>query len=192
MVTGLNVTGRYLCRERSESCKVELHKFPCDKTSIRSAEREAVLTTTRVQSQVLGWLLIASIMLSSLLLTCVARCKSPISYLQLKFWREYAREENEFFDSYASLHAKKLAERNIQSFFEMTTPAPLPTPPRYAWEKISSFYKFKTMDKYYSTVHKYVETCKNPQNPVRILSTKSADISNPAALDFVDEGTMML
>ncbi|XP_063055689.1 calcium homeostasis modulator protein 6-like [Engraulis encrasicolus] len=192
MVTGFNVTARHLCQvsEKSHSCRLELHKLPCDKTSI--AEREAILKTIRAQSQVLGWLLIASIMFSSLLFTCLARCRSPVSYMQLKFWRDYAKEENCLFDQYSSLYAKKLAERNMKSFFEMTTPEPQSIPPRQAWEKISKFYRFETMDKYYSTVHKYVETCENPKEPVRTYSTRSgdADLSNPAALAFVDEGML--
>lgn len=52
MVTGFNVTARHLCQvsEKSHSCRLELHKLPCDKTSI--AEREAILKTIRAQSQV--------------------------------------------------------------------------------------------------------------------------------------------
>ena len=115
-----------------------------------------------------------------------------MSYLQLKFWKAYSQKESNFLDCYATKHAEKLAERNIKSFFEMEIPEPLKTPPRYSWGKISRFYKFGTMDKYYSTVHKYVETCKNPEDPMRFLSTKSGDSSNPAALDFVDECKMML
>ncbi|XP_041963880.1 calcium homeostasis modulator protein 6 [Alosa sapidissima] len=194
IVTGTNITQlkSFLCSDKSDSCKTELYRLPC-KTSIPSADREAVLTTIRAQSQILGWLVIASIMLFSLLFTCMARCNSPVSYLQLKFWKTYSQKENNFFDKYATEHAEKLAERNIKSFFELSTPAPQPTPPKIAWEKVSSFYKFRTMDKYYSTVHKYVETCRNPENPMRVLSTKSGegDLVNPAALAFLDEGMML-
>ena len=53
IITGSNVTHlkSYLCHGRSDSCQTELHKLqlPCDKTA---ADRDAILTTIRAQSQV--------------------------------------------------------------------------------------------------------------------------------------------
>ncbi len=127
------------------------------------------------------------------LLTCMARCYSPISYMQLKFWRMYTQTESEFLDSYAAQHAEKLAKRNITSFFDLTEPIPMKNPSRHAWEKISSFYKFRSMDKYYSILHKYVCTCEDLENPVVRHSVRSEnEFSNPAALAFVDEGQLVM
>lgn len=135
-------------------------------------------------------------MVFNLLLTCVARCNSPVSYLQLKFWRVYAQRESDLLESYTADHAEKLAERNLKSFFQQTPPEPVTTPPNRAWEKISSLYRFSTRDHYYSILHKYVEMCHNPAEARahRMSSVRSdgPDTANPAVLAFVDEGKMML
>ena len=136
----------------------------------------------------MGWLLIASVMLSNLLLTCLARCSSPISYLQLKFWRAYAQEEGELIESYNAKHAKELAQRNLQSFFNQKPAEPIITPSNKDWEKISALYKFSTKGQYYSTLHRYVETCQEGDNGLMrtasIVSSVSAD-DHPPALAFV-------
>ncbi|XP_076594047.1 calcium homeostasis modulator protein 6 isoform X2 [Chaetodon auriga] len=152
---------------------------------------ECAMTGTNI----LGWLLIASIMLSNLLLTCVARCTSPISYLQLKFWRAYTHEESNMIDSYTTKHAKDLAERNLKCFFNRTPPEKIITPPNKDWEKISSLYKFNTKEQYYSTIHRYVETCQETDNGMmRMASVKSSEPAddNPAVLSFVDDGSVAL
>lgn len=140
-------------------------------------------------------MLIASIMLSNLLLTCVAQCTSPISYKQLMFWKEYAEEESKLMDSYTAKHAKELAERNLKSFFKQTPPEDIITPSNRDWEKISSLYKFSTKDHYYSTLHRYVENCQETDNRmIRMASVKSSEPADdtPAVLNFVDDGRMAL
>ncbi|XP_070823002.1 calcium homeostasis modulator protein 6 [Chaetodon trifascialis] len=199
-MTGTNVSAysRHLCGDKSSlvQCQRELHSFPCTSgTSVLQADRESVLLTLRAQSQILGWLLIASIMLSNLLLTCAARCTSPISYLQLKFWRVYTHEESSMIDSYTTKHAKELAERNLKCFFNQTPPEKIITPPNKDWEKISSLYKFNTKEQYYSTIHRYVETCQETDNGMmRMASVKSSEPAddNPAVLSFVDDGRVAL
>lgn len=105
----------------------------------------------------------------------------------------YTQKESEFLDNYTAQHAENLAKRNITSFFDLTKPIPMKSPPRQAWEKISSFYKFRSMDKYYSILHKYVCTCEDLENPaVRPSMRSENDFSNPAALAFVDEGKLVL
>ncbi|XP_052000743.1 calcium homeostasis modulator protein 6 [Xyrauchen texanus] len=143
-MTGANVTlfRSHLCNDKYPHCRTELVQFPCDGTSVPKSERVAVLSIIRAESQVLGWILIASVMMVTFLLTCVARCHSPISYMQLKFWRMYSQKESELLHSYTAQHAEKLAKRNLTSFFELTKPTPMKSPPKKAWEKISSFYKF--------------------------------------------------
>ena len=131
-------------------------------------------------------------MLFSLLLTCVARCTSPISYLQLKFWRAYSQQESSLFDSHAAQHAKKLAERNLESFFNQTEPQDIITPSNKAWEEISSLYKFSTKDHYYSTLHCHVEKdhqeTDNELKNFSIKSHESVHITPAAISDFVDGG----
>ncbi|KAK5922802.1 hypothetical protein CgunFtcFv8_020037 [Champsocephalus gunnari] len=190
-MTGTNVTAyiKHLCGDKSsDQCQQELSSLPC----LRPKEdRQRVLITLRADSQILGWLLIASIMLSNLLMICMARCTSPISYLQLKFWRTYAQEESNLMDSYSSKHAKELAKRNLKSFFDQEPPANISTPSNRAWKKISSLYKFSTKDHYYSTIHRYVEeSCDNDM--MKIASVKSSGTADniPAALGFVDDVRM--
>ncbi|KAG8009731.1 Protein FAM26F [Nibea albiflora] len=192
-MTGISVKayGKQLCEENGSlvECQKKLYNLPCKK------DNGDVLLTLKAVSQILGWLLIASIMLSNLLLTCVARCTSPISYLQLKFWRVYAQEECNMFESYTTKHARELAERNVKSFFSQTPPENIITPSNKDWEKISSLYKFCTKDHYYSTLHRYVENCQETDNGMmRMISIKSNEPAddNPAVLNFVDEGRMVL
>ncbi|KAJ8354040.1 hypothetical protein SKAU_G00216070 [Synaphobranchus kaupii] len=194
--TGLNVTlfKDHLCLGKDPVCQRELYRFPCGKSSVPPTEREDVLAIIRAESQVLGWLLIASIMIAALLLTCVARCRSPISYVQLKFWQVYAQKENELLDKYTAEHAQKLAERNLMSFFQQKPPEAIVTPDRQAWEKISSFFRFSRKNQHYSILHKYVETNLSPTGPHRNSAalSEAGDFTNPTVLSFVDEGRVML
>ncbi|XP_044062475.1 calcium homeostasis modulator protein 6 [Siniperca chuatsi] len=199
-MTGTNVSTyiKLLCGDKNSlvHCQKELYRFPCGTgSSVPQADIKDVLLTLRAQSQILGWLLITSVMLSNLLLICVARCTSPISYLQLKFWRAYAQEESNMIDSYSAKHAKELAERNLKSFFNQTLPENIITPSNKDWEKISSLYKFNTKDHYYSTLHQYVENCQETSSGMmRMDSVKSSEPAdnNPAVLHFVDDGRMVL
>lgn len=127
-------------------------------------------------------------MLLSLLFICIARCTSPISYQQLKFWRVYAQEESDLMDSYTNKHAKCLAERNLKSFFNQTAPENIETPSNKDWEKISAIYTFSTKDHYYSTLHRYVEAnSETEMGTMRMTSVRSNESTdNPAVLDFVD------
>ncbi|KAG7463345.1 calcium homeostasis modulator 6 [Solea senegalensis] len=186
--TGTRVYIKYLCNETKSQCK-DLQKFPC------SSETQArdVLLALRAESQVLGWLLISSIMLSNLLISCLARCASPISYLQLKFWRAYAQEECKLIDSYMEKHAKELAERNLKCFFNQTLPQPIITPSNKDWETVSTLYKFTTKGQYYSTLHRYVEeSMECGDGMMRMMSVKSSEAAddNPAVLGFVDDGSI--
>ncbi|KAK2815418.1 hypothetical protein Q5P01_025885 [Channa striata] len=194
-MTGTNISAlnKHLCQDQSSQCEKELRRFPCGKISTQ-ADREDVLLSLRAQSQILGWLVIASLMLSSLLLNCAARCASPISYLQLKFWKVYVQEESDLMDSYTCKHAKELAERNLVSFFKQTPPANITTPSNMDWETISSLYKFSTKDQCYSTLHQYVERHQESDGMMRMLSVRSTEsgADNPAVLNFVDEGRITL
>ncbi|XP_022609030.1 protein FAM26F-like [Seriola dumerili] len=199
LMTGTNasVLNAHLCADKSSQahCEMYVYRLPCGTVgSVPQADREDVLIKLRAESQILGWLLIAFIMLSNLMVTCLARCASPISYLQLKFWRAYAQEENDLINSFTAKHAKQLAERNLKSFFNQTPPEPLTTPSNKDWEKISSLYKFSTRDQYYSTLHRYVENCQETDSRMmRMSSATSGEATNtPAVLDFVDDARIAL
>ncbi|XP_047453840.1 calcium homeostasis modulator protein 6-like [Mugil cephalus] len=196
-MTGTNVSAynKHVCGDVSvrAKCEAELYRLPCGKVNEVPADaRDDVMLTLRAHSQILGWLLISSIMVFNLLLTCVARCRSPISYLQLKFWRVYAEEEANLMNQYTTKHAKELAERNLKSFFSQKEPEDIVTPPNEAWESVSSLYRFSTRDHYYSTLHRYVENCQHTETDlVRMSSVDSRGPSGqPAILNFVDGGTM--
>nr|XP_019946656.1 PREDICTED: protein FAM26F-like [Paralichthys olivaceus] len=183
----------HMCGQNQNATCEKLHRFPCNDKRIPQADRENVLLALKAQSQILGWLLITSVMLSNLLLTCLARCTSPISYLQLKFWKAYAQEEGQLIESHSVQHAKELAQRNLQSFFNQRPPGPIITPSNKDWEKISSLYKFSSKEQYYSTLHHYVETFHECDDGLMrmasIRSNESAD-GHPAVLQFVDDGRM--
>ncbi len=98
-------------------------------------------------------------------------------------------------DSYSAKHAKELAERNLKSFFNQTPPENIITPSNRDWEKISSLYKFSTKDHFYSTLHRYVENYEETDNGmIRLASVKSNELAdnNPAVLNFVDDGRVVL
>uniref|UniRef100_A0A4W5NYN1 Calcium homeostasis modulator family member 6 n=1 Tax=Hucho hucho TaxID=62062 RepID=A0A4W5NYN1_9TELE len=139
-------------------CQNELNKFPCGRATHGDEWKTAFLYHLRV----LGWLLIASIMVFNLLLTCFTRCNSPVSYLQLKFWRVYAQRESDLLESYTADQVPLCKLFSVKSFFQQMTPEPVTTPANQAWEKISSFYRFSTRDHYYSILHKYVEKYHDP------------------------------
>ncbi|KAL7987827.1 hypothetical protein Chor_006746, partial [Crotalus horridus] len=135
--TGSPILQKYLCEDKGEECIKILLKVPC-------------------LSPVFGWILIAGVFTVALLATCIARCRSPVSFLQLAFWKVYLQKEQQLFDTMAKEHASKLAERNLKSFFDSTELEPLQTPSVKAWDKISSLFAFNPKDCYYSMIHKYV------------------------------------
>lgn len=107
--------------------------------------------------QILGWSLIIVSAVVGLLGTCCTNCRSKVSYLQLTFWKIYTEKEKERFDALSVDYANKLAERNLQSFFENKHAAEFPFPNHTAWEEISAYYTFCQSEQYYSTLHRYVE-----------------------------------
>lgn len=189
-MTGTNMTvfNNHLCKglKKEKQCMTELHTFPCRKEwSVPKEVRDEVLLTLQAESQVLGWLLIASIILSYLVLTCVVRCTSPVSYLQLKFWRIYAREECSAMETQSVEHAQELAKRNVKSFFSNTKPKDIQTPSNREWEQLSSLHKFRSKlgKQHYSNLHRLVEAEKRN---VSFKSTGSYD-DTPVDLDIVDD-----
>ncbi|TWW79954.1 calcium homeostasis modulator protein 5-like [Takifugu flavidus] len=158
-VSGLNnnVVVDLFCKNKTMKCREELAHVPCDRSKLSNDERLDLLLMFRAQSQILGWSLIIVSALVGLLGTCCTNCRSKVSYLQLTFWKRYMEKEKERFDSFSVEYANKLAERNLQSFFENKNAAPFPFPNHKAWEEISAYYTFSQSEQYYSTLQRYVE-----------------------------------
>lgn len=195
-MTGTNITlfNTHLCKgvKMEDECVKELHTFPCKRDGIVPKDvRDQVLLTLLAESQIVGWVLIGSIIIFLLLFRCVASCWSPISYLQLKFWRVYTQKESSQLDHHITTHAQELADRNIKSFFEETPPKEMHTPSKKAWAQISSLYQHHNKNQCYSTLHRYVE---NPERLMSAASVRSTESHHPvpAALGFVDDGPMSL
>lgn len=108
-------------------------------------------------SQILGWCVIVTTALLSLLTTCCASCQSKVSHLQLMFWRVYAQKEKEQLEQIFQLYATKLSERNLKCFFENKEPEAIPLPDFQAWEDASQLHSFSSSKQHYSTIHRLVE-----------------------------------
>ncbi|CAL8248100.1 unnamed protein product [Lota lota] len=191
-MTGVNVTSfnNHICGDgTSHLCRQELHTFPCGGPSrVPKADMDSVLANLRAESQIIGWVLIASIVLCNLMLTCLARCHSPVSFHHLKFWQLYRQQENNLLESFSARHAEQLAKRNLTSFFEQQPPGEIVTPSSKAWQNISSFYRFSPTDHFYSTMHEYVER----PDPYASIRSHGPCMDNPSVLAFVDQGVMGL
>ncbi|EMP38073.1 Dermatan-sulfate epimerase [Chelonia mydas] len=185
--SGSSLLQRHLCQGRGTQCHEQVAKMPCGGNLSQEAK---ISVSFRAQSQVLGWILIASIVILVLAVTCINHCHSPVSFLQLKFWKIYLEKEREVFEKKAKEHATKLAERNLKCFFESTKPEPFQTPSNKDWQQISSLYAFNTKGQYYSMIHKYI----SGNRDTSIKSTKE-DVFSPAlgfvdGTDFNEMGTM--
>ncbi|XP_010193408.1 PREDICTED: protein FAM26F [Mesitornis unicolor] len=173
--SGSGVIKKLICKNKGQECHELLTKVPCGE------KLPGELLSLQAQSQLIGWFLIALIMIVALILTCLTRCYSPVSYLQLKFWKIYSKKEQELFEIKAKEHATQLAERNMNCFFEGTDPARFQTPSNEDWQKISVVYTFNSNEQHYSMIHKYVNT--NRGNSVGF----GQGDQNPPVLGFVDE-----
>lgn len=181
-VSGSERMAKYLCGNLNSSCAIKLPKVPCN---VQEAEMQDILNQLKAQSQVIGWILIAVIIIVLLVVTSVIRCCSPISYLHLKFWEIYSQKEEQILQSQATEHATQLANENVKCFFECTNPKDCYTPSSEAWEEISALYTFNP--KFYSPLHKYVNR-KEMEMSGRLCS-KEGDTVVPV-LSFVDASGM--
>ncbi|NXG54802.1 CAHM6 protein, partial [Hemiprocne comata] len=177
--SGNSLIQRFMCEGKGPDCHNLLVKIPCDKTLLKNISGESL--SLQAQSQLIGWFLIASITTVVLSVTCFSHCCSPVSYLQLKFWKIYTKKELELFETKAKEHAARLAEINTKCFFEATEPAPFQTPSNEDWQKISFLYTFNPQEQYYSMIHKYVNT--NRGNSTQFGEGDPI----PHVLAFVDE-----
>ncbi|KAF7650859.1 hypothetical protein LDENG_00119590 [Lucifuga dentata] len=170
-VSGLddNLVVNLFCKNKTEKCREELAQVPCGRSKLSKDENMELLLMFRAQSQILGWCIIITASICGLLGTCYTNCRSKVSFLQRTFWKQYMEKEKERFDAFALEYATKLAERNLQSFFENKNPEPFPFPNHRAWEEISELYTFKRSEQYYSTLQRYVERTDRDFTPEKRL-----------------------
>ncbi|XP_015228442.1 PREDICTED: protein FAM26E-like [Cyprinodon variegatus] len=166
-ISGLddNLVVDLFCKNKTMKCREELARVPCDRSELSKQDRMELLLMFRAQSQILGWSIIIIAVILGLLGTCCKNCRSKVSYLQLTFWKRYVEKEKERFDAFTVDYATKLAERNLQSFFENKEPNVMPFPNHKAWEEISEYYTFSKSEQYYSTLHRYVEKTDRDYEP---------------------------
>ncbi|ELR47853.1 Protein FAM26F [Bos mutus] len=160
---------------------------PCQQAQapdVKQLQKELQKELT-AHSQVLGWVLIAVVIILLLICTSITRCLSPVSYLQLKFWKIYLQQEQQILKSQATEHATQLAKENIKCFFECSHPQEYNTPSIKDWQQISSLYTFNPKEQYYSTLHKYVNKKQKNQS-----STSSEEDAMVPVLGFVDSSDM--
>ncbi|XP_060609188.1 calcium homeostasis modulator protein 6 [Anolis sagrei] len=178
--TGSAILQNYMCKNQGEECFKKVLQVPCQSSS-SSQEMQDMLTSLRAQSQVIGWILIASVFTLALAATCISRCRSPVSILQLTFWKMYLEKEQQLFEVKAKEHASQLAERNLRCFFDSTQLEQIHTPSAKAWHGISSMFAFNPEEHYYSMIHKYISSKTSSG------SIKSAEGDTfPTCLGFVD------
>ncbi|XP_072822405.1 calcium homeostasis modulator protein 6 [Vicugna pacos] len=177
--SGSPVLARRLCLGRDPDCAVQLPLVPCQQAKapdVQDLRKELI-----AQSQVTGWVLIAVVIIVLLICTSVSRCLSPVSFLQLKFWKIYVEQEQEIFKAQATEHATELARENIKCFFECSHPKECNIPSIKDWQQISSLYTFNPKEQYYSTLHKYV----NRKEKTQSIRSSEGDAVVPI-LGFVD------
>ncbi|KAF6114508.1 hypothetical protein HJG60_010494 [Phyllostomus discolor] len=129
-----------------------------------------------------GWILIAAVIIGLVIFVSITRCRSPVSILQLKFWKIYLAQERKIFENQATEHATKLAENNVKCFFECSRQkGEYKTPSMKDWKQISALYTFSPEELHYSTVHKFVNREENADG-----NESSEGKTMVSALHFVD------
>ncbi|XP_052606612.1 calcium homeostasis modulator protein 6 [Peromyscus californicus insignis] len=182
-VSGSTYMAKRLCQGRDDSCVDKLPLVPCNK---QEAEMQDILSQLKAQSQVLGWVLIAVVIVLLLAVKSVTRCFSPVSYLQLQFWEIYTEKEGQILQKAASENATQLAQENVRCFFECSDPRECKTPSSKAWQHISALYTFNSKNQFYSMLHKYV----NRKGAAGGLSSMEGDAA-VSALGFIDDSGMV-
>ncbi|XP_066104347.1 calcium homeostasis modulator protein 6-like [Saccopteryx bilineata] len=177
--SGSGVMARFLCQGRDFDCMDQLPLVPCKKAP--KPAMQDLQMELRAQSQIIGWILIAAVIILFLIITSITRCRSPVSYMQLKFWKIYMEQEQKIFKSEAIEHATELAKENVKCFFKNADPKECFTPSRKDWKQISSLYTFNVKNQYYSLLHKYV----NRKGRSHSSKSSEGDIVDPV-LQFVD------
>ncbi|KAI4539419.1 hypothetical protein MG293_010811 [Ovis ammon polii] len=184
LASGTKLAVRCLCRNSTSSCSAQLPLVPCQQAQepdMKQLQKELQRELT-AQSQILGWSLIAIVIIVLLFFTSINRHCSPISYMQLKFWEIYLQQEQQIFKSQATEHATQLAKENVKCFFECSHPQECKTPSIEDWQKISSLYTFIPKEQYYSNAQIREQKQKNQSS----TSQEYAMVPGPGFADSSD------
>ncbi|NXX41817.1 CAHM6 protein, partial [Tricholaema leucomelas] len=185
--SGNDIIKNFMCKGVSKMCQAQVAEIPCNKTLSEKMSKGSL--NLQAQSQLMGLFLILLIVIVGVISTCVSHCCSPVSYMQLQFWKMYVKKENELFQTKAKEHAATLAERNINSFFQTADQTPdqpadptaFQTPSNEDWKKISLLYTFNPEEQHYSMIHEFVNTDRGS------TAKFGQGNKNPSVLGFVDE-----
>ncbi|XP_058422829.1 calcium homeostasis modulator protein 6 [Diceros bicornis minor] len=168
--SGSTEVARRLCAGRDSSCAARLPLVPCQQAG--EPDVQDLLRELRAQSQVCGWSLIIVVIIFVLIMTCISECRAAGKFPQLKFWKIYSEQEKQILKTQVTEHATELAEENVKCFFEHSHPEECNIPSVEDWQQISLPYTFNPKNKYYSPLHKYVNTREKEQN---ISSSKGGE-----------------
>ncbi|XP_020827283.1 calcium homeostasis modulator protein 6-like [Phascolarctos cinereus] len=151
---------RSLCQEHN--CFEKELQMPCQQTSLTNFEQKV-----RAISQIIGWGLIAGVMVLFTMIKFCCCCTSRVGFLQLQFQKIYMKKENETLTAESKKYATELAERNVKCFFENVCHDSVRIPRTEEWNEISLV--IKPSDTEYSKLHKYAnnrpvreDTLQNP------------------------------
>ncbi|KAG9465847.1 calcium homeostasis modulator protein 4 [Eleutherodactylus coqui] len=150
----------------ADSRKIILAQFPCAQlvASNFSNIREEVLLELKYESQISGWVLIAFVTVFFFITLCIARCCSPLAYLQLRYWTSYVNNEQTLFEQAADQHSKAYAMQNIKKFLGFSPGSKNITeiriPSRMDWRSISGLDLLKVVSQdhcHYSLLQAWAE-----------------------------------
>ncbi|XP_069829747.1 calcium homeostasis modulator protein 4 [Dendropsophus ebraccatus] len=150
----------------ADARKFTLAQFPCAQLvpSNFSRVREEVLLELKYQSQVSGWLLIACVAVLFFIILCVARCCSPLTYLQLNYWTSYVNNEQTLFEKATDQHSKVYAMQNIKKFFGFSpgdkNVSEIRVPSSTDWRAVSGLDLLKVVNQeycHYSLLHAWAD-----------------------------------
>ncbi|XP_069829745.1 calcium homeostasis modulator protein 6-like [Dendropsophus ebraccatus] len=170
---------------RNDVCLKELLFIPCAssvKLNLSQAVLQEIQGNIRAESQVLGWWLIAGVLLIAVIATCISRCQSPVSHLQLMFWKNYIENEQKCFDRDSKQHAAELAERNVKAFFNQETREEFSTPKNKDWSRISTANTWDNKKTYYTPLHKFIE------RKSESMKASARSVLPPAEVNFATSG----
>ncbi|XP_001379527.1 calcium homeostasis modulator protein 6 [Monodelphis domestica] len=160
--SGSGWVSRLLCPKQDPTCQEQLPQVPCQQA--KPQQIQELLKELKAHSQVAGWILIALLVIMVLIFTSIIKCRSPVNFFHLKFWKLYCKKEQELLMDETKKHATELAEENVKSFFDGSQPLEYRIPNAKEWEKISLQYTFDPKSQYYSVLHKYVNRKEDDDN----------------------------
>ncbi|XP_078068805.1 calcium homeostasis modulator protein 4-like [Mustelus asterias] len=102
-----------------------LARFPCLQMSIKEIANISEIRNegNRIllfESQMAGWILVASVTFIGFLCVCIPRYCSPLCFLHLSYWAQYVENEDLLFGRTLKRHSQLYALKHIKMFFGLT------------------------------------------------------------------------